>query len=298
MFYNRENLLGIESGTYEFVCNPTPIASSLFLYIEYIGHAVCNKQYALVRTSYSHYLLMYLLRGKAVLQTEEKKYVVEPNQAFLIDTSRPHVYGCVEDMECLWVHFNGADFSPFFAHLIQCNRGNHVFSLQNTPDFLLHFQTLVDNFKRDFVMPEILISARLHELLALLCLSCQPAKHSPIDEILYYINQHYADTLTLQFLANRSCLSSSRFSTIFKQITHISPYQYILQTRLHAACQYLSNSCLSVDAISAQVGFQNCSTFIRAFQQRYHTTPHQFRKQIENHAYEYKESRHSDMLPL
>ena len=201
MYSNRENLPGIKPDTYEFACNPTPTAQNLFFYIDYIGHSFYDKQFAVARTSYCEYLLMYILKGKAVIQTENEKYVAAAGQAFLIETARPHVYGCVEDIECLWVHFGGVGCSELFRHLIQTNRGSHVFTLQNAANFLLQFHTLVDYFKTDAIIPEILISARLHELLALLHISSQPSERTPIDDILHYINQHYFEELTLQDLS-------------------------------------------------------------------------------------------------
>lgn len=283
MYTNRENLPGIKPDTYEFACNPTPTAQNLFFYIDYIGHSFYDKQFAVARTSYYEYLLMYILKGRTVIQTEGEKYIASAGQAFLIETAKPHVYGCVEDSECLWVHFGGAGCAELFAHLIQTNRGSHVFSLHNAANFLLQFHTLVDYFKTDTIIPEILISARLHELLALLQVSSQPSERTPVDDILHYINQHYYEDLSLQTLADRARMSPSRFSAIFKKVTRISPYQYIIQTRLHAAQQYLRDSSLSVEDISYQVGFKNCGTFITAFRQRYNTTPHQFRKGLSPH---------------
>ncbi|MBQ8143514.1 MAG: helix-turn-helix domain-containing protein [Butyricicoccus sp.] len=283
MYTNRENLPGIKPDTYEFACNPTPTAQKLFFYIDYIGHSFYDKQFAVARTSYCEYLLMYILKGKAVIQTENEKYVASSGQAFLIETAKPHVYGCVEDIECLWVHFGGIGCAELFTHLIQTNRGSHIFTLQNAANFLLQFHTLVDYFKTDTIIPEILISARLHALLALLQISSQPSERTPIDDILHYINQHYYEELTLQNLADRARMSPSRFSAIFKKVTQISPYQYIIQTRLHAAQQYLRDSTLSVEDISYQVGFKNCGTFINAFRQHYNTTPHQFRKGLAPH---------------
>ena len=291
MYSNRENLPGIKPGAYEFVCNPTPTAQNLFLYIDYIGHSFYDRQFSVARTSYCQYLLMYILKGRIAFQTENEKSIASAGQAFLIETARPHVYGCVEDCECLWMHFGGTGCAALFAHLIQTNRGSHVFTLQNAANFLLHFRTLVDHFKTDAIIPEILISARLHELLALLQLSSQPSERTPIDDILHYINQHYFEDLTLQSLADRARMSPSRFSAIFKKVTQTSPYQYIIQTRLHAAQQYLRDSTLSVEDISYQVGFKNCGTFITAFRQHYNTTPHQFRKRFPRIEQKRKDSR-------
>lgn len=281
MFGNRENLPGILPGTYEFVCTPSQTAKDLFLYVEYIGHAFCNREYALIRSNYSYYLLMYVIRGSAVVHTEENSYIATPGQAFLISTSRPHIYGCLEDMEILWVHFNAKDFQPLFHHLMQTNQNQPVFSTSKTPDFSIKFSALIDGFKSPNPEPEIMISAHLYELIAMLSANCQITQFSPIDQAVHYINQHYAETISLNQLAETAHLSVSRFSMIFKQITNLSPYQYVIHTRLHAACQHLNRDSLSIEEIADIVGFSNAPALIHAFKKKYNITPLQFRKRAQ-----------------
>ena len=52
--------------------------------------------------------------------------------------------------------------------------------------------------------------------------------------------------------------------------------------RIHHAMDLLTNTQCAVQEISAQVGYTNWSTFLRAFRKRTGTTPLQYRKDIGN----------------
>lgn len=200
MYGNRENLPGILNGTYEFVCSPTDIAKRLFMYVEYIGHAFCDPRYALIRFNYSHYLLMYLISGRAILSVNGTTYIVEPGQAFLIKTSEPHIYGCLQNMEILWVHFNGHDFNQTYDYLLRMNQNSPVFSLSKSPDFAIKLNDLIENFGHTDREPEIMVSARIHELIALLLVNCQSPEFSPVKQSIQYINTHFSEPISLKSL--------------------------------------------------------------------------------------------------
>lgn len=285
MFKNREGIPGILDGSYEYAFTPTKAGKNTFLYIDYIGHLVCDNRYCLLRASYSHFLLMYLFSGHAVVETEGVSYEVGKNQAFLIDTSKPHIYACSEAMECIWCHFEGNASENIFNYIIGNNHGKHVFNLRENSDFLSKFGGLLYSFTRNdrnSYTSEIMVSAQLHEILALLLMDSKVHKFSPIDEAIRYIQQYYDEDISLNTLAKIARLSVSRFSALFKQETGFSPYQYVLNTRLHIACQLLSNSEFSIEEISARVGFSTPTLFITAFKQKYETTPNKYRK---DHSY-------------
>ena len=76
--------------------------------------------------------------------------------------------------------------------------------------------------------------------------------------------------------------SKTHFMTIFKQQTGTSCTEFIIQARLHAACEELRNSVKPVLEIATDVGFNNLSNFNRQFKHYYDQTPSQYRKTHSN----------------
>ena len=138
---------------------------------------------------------------------------------------------------------------------------------------------------------ELLLKSKLEELIYLLYFyrlverktsDDHYRKNEKIREIIDYINQHYAENLTIEKLSELMGYSKTHFMTIFKQHTGTSCTEFIIQARLNAACEELRNSVKPVLEIATNVGFNNLSKFNRQFKHYYDQTPSQYRKHIVN----------------
>lgn len=96
-------------------------------------------------------------------------------------------------------------------------------------------------------------------------------------EIVSYMEQHYADRISLNDLANHVSCNSQYLCRFFKEITGCSPIQYLVNYRIDRACMLLTDTTMPVLEISMECGFDNVSYFIRKFRQLKGCTPHQFR---------------------
>lgn len=97
-----------------------------------------------------------------------------------------------------------------------------------------------------------------------------------IEEILIYVNQNLAQPMTVQGLADRFYLSSSWLMHRFKEVTGCTVHQYILQKRLILAASLIRSGTPVLKA-SAQSGFTDYSTFLRAFRSAYQIAPKDLR---------------------
>lgn len=94
-----------------------------------------------------------------------------------------------------------------------------------------------------------------------------------IERAKEYIINKFDTELSLSQIASHVAVSDFHFSRLFKQITNRSPYQYLLEVRLHHALLLLRNTLLSVSEICFTSGFNSFPHFIASFTQRYGVSP-------------------------
>lgn len=94
-----------------------------------------------------------------------------------------------------------------------------------------------------------------------------------------YIDQHYAQPLSLTALAKQFGLSRSAFCSVFPQFTGVSPGRYIAQKRiLQAQMLIRSHPELTLSQVAQQVGYEDASTFYRNFLRVAGLTPSKYRE--------------------
>jgi AraC family transcriptional regulator len=83
--------------------------------------------------------------------------------------------------------------------------------------------------------------------------------------------------LGLNELAGVAAMSPYHFLRIFRQVTGMTPHQYVLHTRLHRAAARLRASTDPISAIAFKAGFNDLSTFNRRFRRLIGATPTVYR---------------------
>jgi AraC family transcriptional regulator len=96
--------------------------------------------------------------------------------------------------------------------------------------------------------------------------------------VLEFIRENLHRDISLSDLAGLAGLSRFHFTRAFKRTTGLSPYQFILSTRVERAKSSLANSDKSMLEISQSLGFGNQGQFAAAFRKLAGTTPSQFRR--------------------
>ena len=134
---------------------------------------------------------------------------------------------------------------------------------------------------------ELLIKARVFEILYLVYPYCQPAdKSTAYEDIIYeklkrslrYLEENYADRITLEKMASLCNYTKGYYAKLFKQLTGITFTQYLKNYRLETAADRIRNEKTKISEIAVSCGFSNLSYFSRAFCERFHTTPSDYRK--------------------
>lgn len=95
---------------------------------------------------------------------------------------------------------------------------------------------------------------------------------------LNYINNHFKDDLTLDFISEYAHMSKTHFCRVFKKETKTTFLQYINNLRIAYAHNLLIETDRSINTIAENAGFSSLLHFERVFKQIHGITPSAMRK--------------------
>lgn len=96
--------------------------------------------------------------------------------------------------------------------------------------------------------------------------------------MMQYIHQNFSQDISLEEIANYAKISKSTALNLFHRFLHITPVNYLICYRLKEAALLLTKTEKKIHTISSETGFHNVDYFCRAFKQKYHMTPTEYRK--------------------
>jgi AraC family transcriptional regulator len=99
-----------------------------------------------------------------------------------------------------------------------------------------------------------------------------------LQQVSEYIDDHLEENLSLKEISTVVEMSPHYFTSLFKQSTGLSAYQYVIHRRMERAKQLLCKQSLSIVEVSQQVGFQSQSHFSNVFRKYAGTTPRNYRE--------------------
>lgn len=98
-----------------------------------------------------------------------------------------------------------------------------------------------------------------------------------IKEALSFIEQHYGEDISIEDISSFCGLNRSYFSKVFRDTMGESPQSFLLHYRMARAAQLLTETRLTISAISAMVSYPNQLHFSRAFKNVYSVSPRDYR---------------------
>lgn len=102
-----------------------------------------------------------------------------------------------------------------------------------------------------------------------------------ITESIKYIHAHISEYITLNFLAERACLSPDHYTRKFKKLTGQTPIEYLNRQRVEKAQLILNTSTKSMSEIALHCGFSDSSYFGKVFKKYLHQSPMEYRRMNE-----------------
>ena len=243
--------------------------------------------------------IIIFIKGNVTYMIEGKAYKLKPWDLLIIGHGQIHkpIIDATEEYERFIIWFDPAMISKHskeHTNLLMCFElaARREINLMRVSDEPL---IKIKNIVRELIEAEeepafghgILKSALLLQLLIILnrLFVHEEATTDPQDiffdknitEVLTYINQHLSEDLSIPVLASKCYLSKYHLMRKFKSYTGYTLHQYILQKRLYLAKSMLSKG-ETMTNISQKAGFNDYSTFVRAFKKEFGLSPREYTK--------------------
>lgn len=98
------------------------------------------------------------------------------------------------------------------------------------------------------------------------------------NDTMYYIYEHIDTDINIDDLALQFGVSKFHFHKLFKEVMGVNIYETIKSNRLQKASNLLlTNKYSTITEIANMCGYSSQTSFIRAFKERFHQTPKQWR---------------------
>jgi AraC family transcriptional regulator len=101
-----------------------------------------------------------------------------------------------------------------------------------------------------------------------------------LRRVLAYVEEHLAEDITVDDLANVACLSIFHFTRAFAAAMGVPPHRYVSRRRLETARAMIATGRTSLSEIALECRFSSQSSFTRAFRRATGVTPAEYRRTL------------------
>ncbi|MDP5276449.1 helix-turn-helix transcriptional regulator [Chengkuizengella axinellae] len=263
-----------------------------------------NKEYKHNFHSHSEFEIYLFHEGKGNYLIADKIYALQPGDLIIMHGMTLHRANVQTDLPYIRsiVHFD-----PSYAENLFCYPNhldvlkpfhqlkNHRISLSN--DQLEEISNLLNRVQSLSQSNNVFDYHELHtrfmDLLVLVYryfessldvhqVHLPGSKEKHAQNIITYIEQNFREDLHLEDLESDLHVNRHYLSKLFKEVTGITIFHYLLQRRINEAKMLLLlDNSLSLTYVSYQVGFKHPAHFSRVFKERVGCAPDIYRKQLQ-----------------
>lgn len=239
--------------------------------------------------SHNDYEIYMFLQGDSEYVVEEKVYSLSPGDIIIIKKHEMHrIYHLSSKKYQRFVLMlspdffvqNGCEeFEKIF--LSSYESGNKINAAMVESSGLYDAIMRFKKYSNDFIEPYTTVSKSI--LIEIIYLLNQVSNfenadtvNEKIKDLMHYINNNFTDKISLDSLCDKFFISKYYLCHIFKEATGLTVQQYIRDKRLVKAIA-LKNEGVPLTEAALQSGFENYSSFFRAFTRRYKSNPSNYK---------------------
>lgn len=240
----------------------------------------------------------WVYRGSVRFQVVDQSYILNADSGIFINCRLAHTaeplspeaaYYCVDthpDLIC--PDPDSSVYKQMVEPFVQSTRSPVFVFSGDTPDgfdVLRSLKKIFNLFHREELLGrELLIQSEILRLWPSILKRAQRVStpvnavgNDRIKKIVTYIEEHYAEKITLRSISEQIFLSPEECSRYFKKMIGTSLFQFIIQYRIKKSLDLLLNTELTIAEVAQHCGFSTQSYYTACFKKIKGCTPNQYR---------------------
>lgn len=292
---------------------PSTFARTSLLHLQEVGSLQAIHPHTSTRTNLTSFLCFVVLSGTGSLTYEGITYPLSAGDCVFIDCRKAYSHStgyatCEKDTvasqdsirtetfnydgslapslwSLQWCHFYAPSLPAIYEKYKE-RGGSPVFH----PDDPAQFTTILTDLYSLASSSDYIRDMRINELLSsLLTLLMEQSWHPEsktvsrkrleLVEVKNYLDEHYAEKIVLDELAEKYYINKYYLTKIFKETYGSTISNYLIAMRITKAKQLLRFTDMTVDEIGSVVGMSDANYFSRMFRKVEGISPREYRKQ-------------------
>ena len=259
---------------------------SQFLVINCIGYQNWIPDATAFCEGRQDFYILYVVRGEMTILSGSEPQKISQGQIICFYSHTPYEYRSgKEGVFYYWLHFTGHSAKEI---LERCGIGNgKIYSVGSSKEIIELWKDVFSEFSHQDDLFVLRSGAKIIKILTFLSERIEkPFANAAMRKLVHsidYIHENYNKDFSVSLLAELEHLSASRFYTVFKENTGYSPSEYIRVLRINRACSMLLQTDMSVQEVSAHVGYKDSFYFSRIFKKYMGRSPASYKKHMRNY---------------
>jgi len=271
-----------------------------FPFAIFLGDYKADTQNSVREHTHDYCEIEIVMKGSANHFFEESNYPLQSGDTFVINEGVSHALTDAKELQFYNICFRPDVLSPFLGELKLLPGFQALFTVDHEDSEngksrlrllgkdLEYAESLCAEMLQEYLTaPEGFKSAVTAKFLSLIVHLSRSytleqdifaSNKERISYVVAYIENHFTQELSIDFLADKANMSTRSFSRAFRSQYQSAPLDYILQLRINRAKNLLKHSGKSITDIAYECGFQDSSYFSRMFRKRVGQSPAEYRK--------------------
>lgn len=274
--------MSLEQNQHELIIPNQDISFKMFLFEGKDGNYFRDKHW------HRSVEIFAVMEGELDFYIDEERTHLTAGQFVLVNSNEVHSISAPNPNRTIVLQIPVSTFRRYYL--------NHSFicfshSRQDTDaEFTELIRQMFQTYQEQQPGYEFAVQSQFYQLLYLMVLKYREAdpdrevilQYRSLDklrEIADYIKDSYSETITLEHLGALFGYSPTYISKMFQKYAGCGFKKYLESIRLEHAVRDLDQTGESLDIIAGRHGFPDRKALSRAFRERYHMTPRQYRNE-------------------